>query len=163
MDTWIYFIHPPREDFAETMTDAENEVWGRHWARIQRLFDEGSIVLVGPTLGRTNTGLCVFEAPDEAAALAFMNADPTIAEGFARGELRPFRVSLLRGRDEARIRAALEAGYGTRGTPARRANRSRKRAVMRVAVARSSIRTFSFGAWASQSSRPAPRVVSGTR
>ena len=109
MDTWLYFIHPPREDFAETMTDAENEVWGRHWARIQRLFDEGSIVLVGPTLGRTNTGLCVFEAPDEAAALAFMNADPTISEGFARGELRPFRVSLLRGRDEARIRAALAA------------------------------------------------------
>ena len=109
MDTWIYFSHPPREDFAETMTDAENEVWGRHWARIQRLFDEGSIVLVGPTLGRTNTGLCVFEAPDEAAALAFMNADPTIAEGFARGELRPFRVSLLRGRDEARIRAVLKA------------------------------------------------------
>ncbi len=54
MDTWIYFIHPPRDDFAETMTDVENEVWGRHWARIQRLFDEGSIVLVGPTLGPIN-------------------------------------------------------------------------------------------------------------
>jgi hypothetical protein len=25
--------------------------------------------------------------------------DPAIADGFARGELRPFRVSLLRGRD----------------------------------------------------------------
>ena len=35
--------------------------------------------------------------------------------------------------------------------------------MIRVAVARSSIRTFSFGAWASQSSRAAPRVVSGTR
>jgi len=28
-----------------------------------------------------------------------MNDDPVIAGGFARGELRPFRVSLLRGRD----------------------------------------------------------------
>lgn len=109
MDTWIYFIHPPREDFAETMTEAEGETWGRHWARIQRLFIEGRFVLVGPTLGRINTGICVFEAPDEAAATAFMNEDPAIAEGVARGELRPFRVSLLRGRDEARIRAALEA------------------------------------------------------
>jgi hypothetical protein len=27
-----------------------------------------------------------------------MDGDPTIAEGFATGELRPFRVSLLRGR-----------------------------------------------------------------
>jgi hypothetical protein len=28
-----------------------------------------------------------------------MDWDPMIAGGFARGELRPFRVSLLRGRD----------------------------------------------------------------
>jgi len=107
MAEWIYFIHPPRDDFAETMTDAEQEAWGRHWVRLMRLFDAGRVVLVGPTLGRVNTGLCVFEAPDEAAALAFMNEDPTIAEGFATGELRPMKVSLLRGRDEDRVRAAL--------------------------------------------------------
>jgi uncharacterized protein YciI len=97
MSEWIYFLHPPREDFAATMTEAEREVWGRHFARLQRLYDEGSIVLVGPTLGSVNTGVCVFEAPDEAAARALMEGDPAIAEGFARGELRPFRVSLLRG------------------------------------------------------------------
>jgi hypothetical protein len=28
-----------------------------------------------------------------------MEEDPAIAGGFAQGELRPFRVSLLRGRD----------------------------------------------------------------
>jgi hypothetical protein len=28
-----------------------------------------------------------------------MDEDPVILGGFARGELRPFRVSLLRGRD----------------------------------------------------------------
>ncbi len=107
MAEWIYFIHPPRDDFAETMTDAEQEAWGRHWVRLMRLFDEGRVVMVGPTLGRINTGLCVFEAPDEAAALAFMNEDPTIAEGFATGELRPMKVSLLRARDEDRVRIAL--------------------------------------------------------
>ena len=107
MDSWIYFIHPPRDDFAETMTEAEQEAWGRHWVRIQRLYLEGRILLVGPTLGRINTGLCVFEAPDEAAALGLMNEDPAIAEGFATGELRRFQVSLLRGRDEERIRANL--------------------------------------------------------
>lgn len=109
MAEWIYLIHPPREDFAETMTAAESEAWSRHWARIKRLYDEGSIVLVGPTLGRHNTGICIFEAPDEAAALELMNGDPTIAEGFATGELRPMRVSLLRGRDEEWVRAELEA------------------------------------------------------
>ncbi len=99
MAEWIYFIHPPRDDFAATMTDVEKECWGRHWERIQQLYADGVIVLVGPTLGPHNTGICVFEAPDEAAAREIMEADPTIAEGFATGELRPFKVSLLRGRD----------------------------------------------------------------
>jgi uncharacterized protein YciI len=97
MSEWVYFLHSPREDFAATMTDAEREVWGRHFARLQELFAEGKIILVGPTGGRVNTGICVFEAPDEAAARALMEGDPAIAEGFATGELRPFRVSLLRG------------------------------------------------------------------
>jgi uncharacterized protein YciI len=101
---WIYFLHAPRDDFAATMTDAEAATWGRHWERIKGLFDRGSVVFVGPTLGRINTGICVFEAPDEAAARDFMEADPAIAEGVAEGELRPIRVSLLRGRDEAWVR-----------------------------------------------------------
>ncbi len=56
--------------------------------------------MAGPTLGSVNTGICVFEAPDEAAARRIMDEDPVFVAGFARGELREFRVSLLRGRDE---------------------------------------------------------------
>ncbi len=99
MAEWIYFIHAPREDFATTMTPEEIAVWGVHFERFERLLREGTIILVGPTLGPVNTGICVFEAPDEAAARRIMDEDPVIAGGFARGELRPFRVSLLRGRD----------------------------------------------------------------
>jgi len=106
--SWIYFIHPPRDDFAATMTEAEQEAWGRHWARIKRLYHEGRILFVGPTLGRVNTGICVFEAADETAARAFMDEDPVFVEGFARGELREIRVSLLRGRDEDWVRAEIE-------------------------------------------------------
>ena len=99
MAEWIYFIHPPRDNFAATMTDEEQAVWGVHFERFQRLLAEGVIVLVGPTLGDANTGIAIFEAPDEAAARRIMEEDPVIAGGYARGELRPFRVSLLRGRD----------------------------------------------------------------
>ena len=99
MAEWIYFIHPSRENFAATMTDAEQECWGRHFARLQQLLADGTLVLAGPTLGTVNTGVAIIEAPDEDAARQIMNADPTIAEGFATGELREFRVSLLRGRD----------------------------------------------------------------
>ena len=107
MGTWIYYIHPPRIDFAETMTAAEDEAWGRHWQRMQRLYLEGRIILVGPTLGRHNTGICVFEADDEDAARSVMDEDPAIRGGFATGELRPFQLSLLRGRDEAVVRERL--------------------------------------------------------
>ena len=99
MSEWIYFIHPPRDDFAATMTAQEKAVWGEHFERFERMLAEGTLILVGPTLGPVNTGIAVFEAPDEAAARTVMEQDPVIAGGFARGELRPFRVSLQRGRD----------------------------------------------------------------
>jgi uncharacterized protein YciI len=99
MSEWIYFIHAPRENFAETMTEKEQEVWGVHFERLKRLLAEGVLVMAGPTLGATNTGIAVIEAPDEEAARRIMDEDPVIAGGFATGELRPFRVSLLRGRD----------------------------------------------------------------
>ena len=97
MPEWIYFIHPPRENFAATMTDEEKKVWVVHFQRFQRMLAEGSLILVGPTLGEHNTGIAIFEAPDEDSARTIMEADPVIAGGFARGELRPFRVSLMRG------------------------------------------------------------------
>jgi uncharacterized protein YciI len=99
MSEWIYFLHPPRDDFAATMTPQEQAAWGEHFERLQRLLADGVLVLAGPTLGRINTGIAVFEAPDEDAARRIMEEDPAISGGFARGELRPFRVSLLRGRD----------------------------------------------------------------
>ncbi len=99
MSEWVYFIHPPRENFAETITDEEQAVWREHFVRLQQLMADGVLILAGPTLGNVNTGIAIIEAPDEDAARAIMDADPTIASGFARGELRPFRVSLLRGRD----------------------------------------------------------------
>jgi uncharacterized protein YciI len=99
MAEWVYFIHPPRENFAATMTEQEQAVWGTHFERLQRLHAEGVLILVGPTLGPVNTGIAVFEAPDEEAARKIMAEDPAIASGIGRGELRPFRVSLLRGRD----------------------------------------------------------------
>jgi uncharacterized protein YciI len=98
MAEWIYFIHAPRENFAETMTDEERSVWATHFERLKRLHAEGTLIIAGPTLGPINTGVCVFEAPDEEAARRFMDADPAIASGIATGELRPFVVSLLRGR-----------------------------------------------------------------
>ena len=99
MAEWIYFLHAPRDDFAATMTEHERQVWGVHFERLQRLLAEGTLILAGPTLGSVNTGIAIVEAEDEAAARRLMDEDPAIASGIARGELRPFSVALLRGRD----------------------------------------------------------------
>jgi uncharacterized protein YciI len=98
MSEWISFLHAPRENFAETMTAEERAVFAEHAARLQRLLDEGTLIIAGPTLGPTNTGIAVFEAPDEAAAQKILDEDPVILAGIGRGELRPFRASFLRGR-----------------------------------------------------------------
>jgi uncharacterized protein len=99
MAEWILFLHAPRERFAETMSDEEGRIMGEHFVRLQRLYAEGAMILVGPTLGQVNTGIAVFEAPDEEAAQRIVDEDPAVASGLMRGELRPYKVSLLRGRD----------------------------------------------------------------
>ena len=99
MAEWVYFIHPPRSNFAATMTEEEKTVWAVLAERLKELLADGTLVLAGPTTGDVNTGIAVIEADDEDAARRIMLEDPVIAGGFATGELRPFRVSLLRGRD----------------------------------------------------------------
>ena len=85
MAEWIYFIHPPRDNFAATMAAEEKDVWATHFQRFQRLLAEGVVILVGPTLGSTNTGVAIFEAPGEAAALKIMNEDPVLPGICPRG------------------------------------------------------------------------------
>jgi len=38
---WVYFIHPPRDNFAATMTEAEQAVWMVHLERLKALMAEG--------------------------------------------------------------------------------------------------------------------------
>jgi uncharacterized protein YciI len=81
------------------MTAEESAAFAEHFAHLQRLLADEVLVLAGPTLGETNTGIAVFEAEDEDAARQVMESDPAIAAGVVTGELREMRVSLLRGRD----------------------------------------------------------------
>jgi uncharacterized protein YciI len=98
MPEWIGFLHAPRENFADTMTEEEQTVFASHFERLARLLDEGTLILAGPTLGPVNTGIAVFEAPDQEAAQRIMDEDPVIVAGICTGELRPFRATFLRGR-----------------------------------------------------------------
>jgi uncharacterized protein YciI len=101
MSEWVYFIHPPRENFVETITDEESTIMQTHRAHLAALFEQGVLVLAGPTFGPVNTGINVIEAADEDAAHAVMMSDPAITSGLMTGELRPMRVTFLRGRPGA--------------------------------------------------------------
>jgi uncharacterized protein YciI len=96
---WVYFLHPPRDDFAATMTDQEQAAFAEHAEWLRRLLTDGVLIVAGPTLGRVNTGIAIFETPDEETARRIVAEEPVTRAGFARGELRPYRIGLLRGRD----------------------------------------------------------------
>lgn len=78
------------------MTDAEKEVWARHFTRLAGLLADGLLITAGPTLGPINTGVTVFEAPDQETGQRIVDEDPAVASGIATGELRPFHLSLSR-------------------------------------------------------------------
>jgi uncharacterized protein YciI len=99
VSAWIFFLHPPRENLAATMTDDEKAAWNRHFEWLDRLFEAGVLVLAGATGGVVNTGIGIFEAADEDSARRTVAEDPVAQSGFARGELRPLEIGLLRGRD----------------------------------------------------------------
>jgi len=99
MAEWIYFIHPPREKFVETITPEEAATMSVHRDHLAALHAAGTLILAGPTFGDVNTGIAVIEADDEEAARAIMMTDPAITSGLMTPELRPMRVSFLRGRE----------------------------------------------------------------
>lgn len=96
MATFSYFLHPPRDNFAETMTDIEQQTWGEHFAWLRELYAADQLILVGVTLGPVNTGVAILEAADERAAREIVAGDPVTQAGLAEGDLRPFSLGLMR-------------------------------------------------------------------
>ena len=93
------FLHPPRDDFIATMTAAERSAVDAHPAWLRTLLADGVLIVAGPCLGQVNTGLAIFEAPDQDTARRIVADEPVTSGGYLRGDLRPYRLGLLRGRD----------------------------------------------------------------
>lgn len=96
---WLYLLRlVPRLHADSAWTKDDERIVGEHFRRLQRLTAEGVVILAGRTLeaGDRTFGLVVFEAADEAAARALMEADPTVAAGVMTATLHPYAVALLR-------------------------------------------------------------------
>jgi uncharacterized protein YciI len=88
MSEWVYFLHPPRENFAATMTNDEIAAWNRHFEWLGTLMEKGVLVLAGATGGATNTGIAIFEGADIESARRLSRTIPppqvaTLAASFS--------------------------------------------------------------------------------
>jgi uncharacterized protein len=96
---YLYVLRvAPRLYDQNAWTDADNAAVGRHFARLKQGVAAGQVILAGRTaepLDKT-FGLVIFEADDEAAARAFMEADPAVVSGQMTATLHPYAVALLR-------------------------------------------------------------------
>ena len=99
MPEYIYFVHPPRPTFPGDGTEEEFAIVGEHFAYLQDKLARGELILAGRTQDMPPTGLAIFGAEDDVAARRFFENDPAVVKGVFKGEVRPYSVALLRGRD----------------------------------------------------------------
>jgi uncharacterized protein YciI len=76
-------------------TKEDNGALEQHFVRFNDAAKSGQLILAGRTKepGDKTFGIAVFKASDEAAARAFMKADPTVSAGLMTAELHPFAVA----------------------------------------------------------------------
>lgn len=70
----------------------------RHFERLKKATADGKVILAGRTTEQLDKtfGLVVFEADNEKAARAFMEADPAVVAGVMTATLHPYSVALQR-------------------------------------------------------------------
>ena len=92
-------IEPVRKDFTlQNMNDEERRITGEHFAYLQNLFAQGKLTFAGQAFDPKGLfGIIIVNAPDQEAATALLNGDPTVKSKIFRGEAIPFRTVLERG------------------------------------------------------------------
>jgi uncharacterized protein YciI len=93
---FIYVLKlAPRLHDDKAWTDADTAVIGQHVANFQAAVKSGQLLLAGRTLepGDKTFGIAIFTATDEAAADAFMKADPCVKAGIMTATLHPFHAA----------------------------------------------------------------------
>ena len=93
MPEYLYLIHPYRHGFFEAPTPEEEAILDEHFNFLKKASDKGIVLLAGPCTDDT-FGIVIFRAENEAAANAFMFADPSVMKNVMVAELHPIRISI---------------------------------------------------------------------
>jgi len=98
MATFVLRLIAPRPHFAQTLTDAEREIMGRHAVHWRPYVERGDMVVFGPILTDDDSyGLAVVETDDEQALREFAAQDPVVTTGTAEFELGRMASGYVRG------------------------------------------------------------------
>jgi uncharacterized protein YciI len=98
MPTFVLRLIAPRPAFAQTITDAEREIMGRHSAHWKPYIDSGEMVVFGPILTDDDSyGLAVVDTDDEQALRDFAANDPVVTTGTASFEVGRLAAGHVRG------------------------------------------------------------------
>ncbi|MFJ8066392.1 YciI family protein [Psychrobacillus sp. NPDC096426] len=77
-------------------TDKENSIVQHHFEVLQKLQEEGKLLLAGRTLNLDPMGIVILEVDTEEEAVELMNNDPAVKEGIMEAQLFPYRVALYK-------------------------------------------------------------------
>jgi uncharacterized protein YciI len=93
--SWLLFLRPTREEMPFEPTADESRIVGEHLAYLQRLRDEGKLLLAGPSPVPGDTiGIAIFEVEEEADVRELVAGDPAVVNGIMTAEIRPLRLSV---------------------------------------------------------------------
>lgn len=99
MTTFVLRLTANRKRFAQTLTDAEREIMGRHAAHWRPYLQRGDMVVFGPVVTDDDSyGLAVVEVDDEEALRAHAAADPVVTTGTGRFEFGHLTAGHIRSR-----------------------------------------------------------------
>jgi uncharacterized protein len=95
MPHFLAIYRPPRPTFASDATGEESRIIGDHFEYLKELLAQGKLLIAGPCED-ASMGIAVFEARDEEEAGRILARDPAVTGGVFRGEIKRYRVSLMR-------------------------------------------------------------------
>jgi uncharacterized protein YciI len=95
---YLYKIQPTRlEMLTQGPTPEEAALVAQHLAYLQKLAEQGIVVLAGRTQQADERafGIVIFKAASKEAARAVMDNDPAVKNGVMRAELYPYRIAVM--------------------------------------------------------------------
>ncbi len=97
MPTYIYRIQPVRPEMLSSgATEEEAGITAEHFAYLDKLMNEGALILAGRTLNSdySSFGIAIFNARDDDHMRQITAGDPGVAKKLFRAEWYPYRIAL---------------------------------------------------------------------